>query len=293
MIEASVRRQPSRPAIRYHGGKWRLAPWILSHLPPHRVYVEPYGGAGSVLLRKSRSYAEIYNDLDDELVNLFQVLRDRDTAARLCDLISLTPFSRREFELSYRATDDPVERARRAVVRSFMGFGSAATFQEHRTGFRATSRRSGTTPSHDWANLPPNVAAVAERLRGVVIENRPALEVIAQHDGIDTLHYCDPPYPHGTRSFKRRASGQVYRFEMSDDDHRSLANVLRSVRGKVVVSGYACDLYDVELYPDWLRVVCNTHADGARDRIEILWINREAERGLAQQQLFRPGGVHD
>lgn len=106
-----------RPLIRYHGGKWRLAPWILQHLPPHRCYVEPFGGDASVLLRKPRAYAEVYNDLDGEIVNLFRVARDDgERLARACEL---TPFSRLEFDDAYTPAEDPLEQARRTVFRSF------------------------------------------------------------------------------------------------------------------------------------------------------------------------------
>lgn len=275
---------PSRPVLRYHGGKWRLAPWIIQHFPPHRVYVEPFGGAASVLMRKPRSYAEVYNDLDGEIVNLFRVLRS-DRADELVRLLRLTPFARAEFVLSYEPDDDPVEQARRTVVRSFMGFGSNAHNQA--TGFRSNTNRSHTTPAHDWRNYPDAMETMVERLRGVVIENRDAREVIAQHDSPETLHYVDPPYPFGTRN-----RGPDYAYEMSDDDHRALADVLRSVHGMVVLSGYACDLYDVELYPDWHRVEKAALADGARKRTEVLWLNEAAaSRAMTQLTISEEGAV--
>ena len=263
---------PTRPILRYHGGKWRLAPWIIGHFPPHRVYVEPFGGAASVLLRKPRSYAEVYNDLDGEVVNLFRVLRDETLAGRLCAMLALTPFARAEFEAAYEDCDNPVERARRLVIVSFMGFGSNGHNTLTRTGFRANSNRSGTTPAHDWSNYPDALRVGVERLRGVVIESRDALDIIRQHDGPRTLHYVDPPYPHSTRD--RGGRQRDYRHEMTDNEHRALAATLRAVEGTVVLSGYACDLYDRELYPDWARVERAAHADGARDRVEVLWLNR-------------------
>jgi len=111
---------PTRPVLRYHGGKWRLASWIISHFPPHRVYVEPFGGAASVLLRKPRSYAEVYNDMDGEIVNVFRVLRDPARARELERVLRLTPFAREEFELSYIRDEDPIEQARRTIVRAFI-----------------------------------------------------------------------------------------------------------------------------------------------------------------------------
>ncbi|WP_225045011.1 DNA adenine methylase [Pseudomonas aeruginosa] len=275
---------PQRPILRYHGGKWLLAPWIIQHLAAHHTYIEPFGGAASVLLRKARSYAEVYNDLDGDVVNLFRVARDRGEELR--QALALTPFAREEFEASYAETSDPLERARRMVVRSFQGFGSAAASGE-RTGFRSTSARSGTAPALDWRNYPDALAAITERLQGVVIENRDALVLMEHHDRPSTLHYVDPPYVHSTRSTKVRhnATGKSYRHELDDDQHRDLAAFLKGLSGMVVLSGYPCPLYD-ELYSTWHRLERNALADGARDRIECLWLNDAAHSGLAQLDIF-------
>jgi DNA adenine methylase len=259
---------PKRPLVRYHGGKWKLAPWILRHLPAHRVYVEPFGGGGSVLLQKARSYAEVYNDLDGEIVNLFWVARDHGEA--LARAAELTPFARAEFAEAYEPDGDPMEQARRTLIRAFMGFGSAGASGQM-TGFRANSNRSGTTPAHDWMNFPDHLRAVVQRLRGVVIENRDALDVMRHQDGPDTVHYVDPPYVHETRRMRERS--QAYRHEMNDQQHRKLAEALASLKGAVVVSGYRCELYD-ELFDGWQRIDAAAHADGARDRVESLWLSR-------------------
>jgi DNA adenine methylase len=279
---------PSRPALRWHGGKWKLASWIIGHFPQHRVYVEPFGGAASVLLRKPRAYAEIYNDLDDWVVNLFRVLRDDAGAARLIKQLRLTPFARSEFEGARElgaATGDPVELARQLVVRSFMGFGSNA-HNGRSTGFRSNSRRSGTTPALDFAGYPEALPALIERLRGVIIENRDALAVVAAHDGPDTLHYVDPPYMPETRSPANKCDlkYRMYRHELDAAGHARLLDELQRLRGLVVVSGYACPLYDARL-EHWRRMETRTFADGARPRTEVLWLNPicaerlDAERG--------------
>lgn len=279
---------PTRPLLRYHGGKWRLAPWIVSYFPGHRIYIEPYGGAASVLLHKPRSYAEVYNDLDGEIVNLFQVVRDR--GVELVRALELTPYARAEFHLSFKPTDDSMEQARRTVLRSYAGFGGNLTRPNRdqtpqRTGFRTYSKKNRRSiPSGDWRNYPAALPAIIDRLRGVIIESAPALEVMAKHDAPDALHYVDPPYVHSTRGFDCGETHRGYRFEMTDDQHRELATFLRTLGGGVIVSGYACDLYDRELYPDWQRVERPATADGARPRTEVLWM-RNIDHGLFKENL--------
>lgn len=269
----------TRPVLRWHGGKWKLAPWVLEHLPAHRCYVEPFGGAASVLLRKPRSYAEVYNDLDGEVVNLFRVLRAANSAADLERALRLTPFAREEHKAAYEDTDDPVERARRLIALSFMGFGSNGHNRRRKTGFRSNGNRSGTTPAHDWRNYPDSIAAVVDRLQGVVIESRDACEVMAAHDEPTTLHYVDPPYLPETRAMGNKYdltyAGGMYAHELTTDDHRKLLTFLRGLRGMVVLSGYPSALYDDAL-EGWQRIDRAAHADGARDRVECLWLNPAA-----------------
>lgn len=282
----------TRPPVRWYGGKFLLAPRIIPFLPPHRTYTEAFGGGAGVLLQKPRSHGEVYNDLDDDVVTLFRVLQDPTASARLIELLRITPFARREFELSYERSEEPLERARRLVIRSFMGFGSnahALNLRGHRsTGFRSNSNLSGTTPAQDWRNLPDALPAVVERMRGVVIEHRDAAVILKRHDGEDALHYVDPPYVHATRStFKLGQRG--YKHEMDDEAHASLLEVVRSLDGMVVLSGYANPLYDRAL-ADWRRVEMKAFADGARPRVEVLWLNAKAcarlEATTRQRSMF-------
>lgn len=235
------------------------------------------GGGASVLLHKRRSYAEVYNDLDEEIVNLFRVVRDQ--GSQLLTAIELTPYARQEFHESFLPGENPIERARRTVIRSFMGFGGNLTRQNRdqtpqRTGFRSYSKKNRQAiPAQDWRNWPKAVPAFIDRLRGVIIENRDAAKIMREHDSLETLHYVDPPYVHSTRGFDAGGTPRGYRFEMTDEDHRALAVVLRSLTGAVIVSGYACELYDDELFNDWQRLDRPAFADGARNRTEVLWLS--------------------
>ena len=273
---------PTRPLMRYHGGKWRLAQWIISHFPEHRVYVEPYGGAASVLLQKPRSFAEVYNDLDSEIVNVFRVIRNNETAAELVRLLELTPCARDEFDGLLDVSEDPVEQARRTIARSFMGYSSDSATRANRTGFRGLSVKTARYSAREWSEYPNNLRFLIERLQGVVIENIPALELIQRYDAEHTLFYLDPPYPHETR-FAARG----YKHEMTNDDHVELIETLKTLAGKVILSGYRCELYD-ELLCDWRMVSKSARGQagnhtGSKINTECLWISPNA---VVQESLF-------
>lgn len=293
-----------RPALRYHGGKFRLGPKLIAIFPPHRVYTEAFGGGASVLLQKPRSYAEIYNDLDGEVVNVFRVLQDPKKAKRLEELLRLTPFARQEFLLSYKSTRSDLERARRTIVRSYMGFGSdgisrmkasSAGFNTRlsstmSTGFRWNSNRSGTTAASDWKGYPDHIGSFTERLQGVVIEQRPAVDILRKMDKPDTLHYVDPPYPMASRRVGNGTTSEHrYRHEMTDVDHEDLAETLRSLAGMVIVSSYPGPLYD-RLFKDWRQIqwtggqFCSANT-GNQKRTETVWMNAAAYAGMSQQRL--------
>lgn len=283
----------TRPALRYLGGKWKLAPWIIEHFPKHRVYVEPFGGAASVLLRKDRAFSEVYNDLDDEVVNLFRVLRDPAKSSDLIQRITLTPYARSEYEMAFERIEDDIERARRMVVRSFMGHGSNAANINRNTGFRANLvNNDRALPSLDWSNLPPALAQVARRFVGVTIERRPALQLIDRYDGYGVLIYADPPYLHETRSGKRKGAELycAYAVEMDDRDHVEMLERLRRCRAFVVLSGYPSQLYQHAL-PDWTMITRQTFADGAKHRVEALWLNPLAAAAARQAGVLNEAMV--
>lgn len=278
------------PALRYHGGKFRLAQWIMTFFPAHTCYVEPFGGAAGVLLQKPRAYAEVYNDLDGSVVNFFRVIRDPESRSRLIEALVLTPYARSEFDLAWDPAADAIENARRLAVRAQMGFGSAGA-TKGQTGFRIDTKREYGTAQHLWTQYPAAIAAAGERLSGVLVENRPAIDVMRQHDGPTTLHFVDPPYVLGTRVLQSAGQG-CYKHEMTDDQHVELLDVLLELEGFVVLSGYPSALYSDRL-SGWEQ--CQTKARisagrGTALRTEVVWINPACSRALElesdQARLF-------
>lgn len=263
------------PAIRYHGGKFSLAPWIIEQMPEHVCYVEPFGGAAGVLLQKPRSYSEVYNDLDGEVVNLFRVLRNPELNQRLQDACRLTPYSRDEFCHAQEPATDSVERARRMVVRACMGFGSAAGIGGN-SGFRGDSKRKYATAAHLWERYPENLAALCQRLQGVIIENKDALSVMRAHDAQTTLHYIDPPYVPETRVQGNR----YYAHEMTVEGHEQLLAVAITMTGMVMISGYDTEVYN-DMLSGWAKTEKTSRISagrGTKVRTECLWLNPAAQR---------------
>ncbi|GGM34857.1 DNA methyltransferase [Longimycelium tulufanense] len=257
-----------RAPFAYYGGKTTLADRIVSLLPAHAHYVEPFAGSCAVLLAKPPSRMETVNDLDHDLMTFWKVLRDRP--AQLIRVCALTPHSRAEHQAAFHPTTDELERARRVWVR--LTQGRSGTLR--RTGWRHYVNPSGSSasmPSY-LAGYVERMAGVAERLSAVSLECRPALEVITAYGAQpDALLYVDPPYLGCTRTSTN------YQYEMpSETDHCALAEALRDCRAAVVLSGYPSPLYQ-RLYADWhvTRIPTATAQGGARsERTEVLWSNR-------------------
>lgn len=271
-----------RAPFAYYGGKARLAPWILSHMPAHRVYLEPFFGSGAVLFAKQPAQHEIINDLDNKVVTFFRVLREQPE--ELEEACRLTPYSRTEFELAQRKEPGlpDLEIARRFWIRIGQSFACAGGG----TGGWSISTFRNTHAAVTTQSRVDRFAACAERLASVSIECRPATEVIDRLAGKDALVYADPPYLDETRRGSRGGRSSDYGVDMGDPlEHKELAKALHSTVATVILSGYASPLYD-ELYGDWWTAErqINSSAGNRRNanatrRIERIWSNRDLGAG--------------
>lgn len=263
-----------RPALRYYGGKWKLAPWIISHFPEHVNYVELCGGAASVLLRKPVSPLETYNDIDSQVVNFFRCLRD--TPKELIKKISLTPWARDEYNLSLSPCDDPLESARRFFIHGFMSFNGATGDNPNTHGWRcSTDSNKRRAPSKDLINNA--LESISLRLLTVQIENRGYDDVIKRFDNQNALIYLDPPYVSETRTNAK----DWYNFEWDTPTHIEAAELLHAAQGYVIVSGYQCPLYAL-LYESegWYRVDKEATTNGGGKRIESIWLSPRTWKAL-------------
>lgn len=259
-------------AFGWYGGKFSHLEWLLPLLPRAHHYCEPFGGSAAVLLNRDPALVETYNDIDGEVVNFFRVLRTQKET--LLEAIGLTPFSREEFALSLEMSLTPIsdlERARRFFVRARqVRTGLAQTASIGRWANCKNTSRSGMAGAVSrWLGSVEGLAEIAQRLLPVQIEHRPALEVIKLYDSVETMYYCDPPYPH-----ESRGDAKAYKFEMSDREHERLAETLHQIAGKFAISGYHSPLMD-RLYADcycYEAPLKNCHSV-KQPRQEVIWTN--------------------
>ena len=270
--------------ITWHGSKAKLASKILQHFPTHQTYCEPFGGSAAVLLAKEPSEIEIYNDADRSLVNLFRVVRDSESCAKLQRALENTLYSRAEFELAKEKTDDPVEAARRFVVRqrqsrAGLGVRWRYSIKDTDAGIASVVRR--------WRNGIVGLPAVHKRFRNVQIEADDWRSVLSRYDSADTLFYLDPPFHPST------VLAGSYRHELTRRDHRELVTLLLNVRGMVVLSGYKCATYRPLERAGWKRVDFDVRGNGSDKqtrRIESLWLSPSIVNHAENRKLFLSPG---
>jgi len=255
--------------LRWYGGKHYLVKWILSVVQGvhYRRYVEAFGGAAAVLLNKPPSEFEVYNDLDGRLVRLFRVLREHPQ--EFFYRLALTPYAEGEWRACGEPCDDEIEQARRDYVlirQSFAGRGDSFAYS------RTRSRSGMADVVHGFWSAIEQIPLIVNRLRRVQIMQRDAIDVIRLFDDEDTLFYCDPPYlPEVLRT------RDPYHVTMTREQHERLLETLLQVKGKVILSGYASELYDQTL-ASWHRmersVSCHSQKSKRKERrVEVLWMN--------------------
>jgi DNA adenine methylase len=272
--------------LRYPGAKWRVAEWLVSHFPKHQCYLEPFFGSGAAFFTKQPSSIEILNDIDSNVINLFQVMREYPL--ELCQQIELTPWSQDEYasavaairiEWNYTNASDieRLERARVFLVAHWQMFG-----RKNVTSRKGWSWRYTKAPVSVWNKLPERLEMAVNRLRNAQIANTDAIELIRQCNQKDVLIYCDPPYLGETRSH-----GRMYEHEMKEaNKHLELIQVLQAHCGPAILSGYESSLYQAHL-ANWIQFKTAARAQSNSSRTEIIWLNPIAERRLKpQSQMF-------
>lgn len=247
--------------LKYPGSKWKISDWILCHFPKHKVYLEPFFGSGACFFNKQPVYIETVNDIDGDIVNLFRVCRE--SPADLARLISLTPFSREEFTNCYERSDDPIEQARRTLVRYHQSFG---TTNSSPNSWRNVQTYGGPRCATMWNDLPQIVNDVAARLKEAQIENTDAFKLIERYNHPQTLIYIDPPY---LPELRKR---YMYKHEMSVKDHIKLLETIKQSKSMIIISGYDNELYN-EMLHDWFTDVMTAQAQMGKKRTEKLWMN--------------------
>lgn len=259
----------SNAVIKYPGAKWGIASWVISHFPEHRSYLEPFFGSGAVLFTKDRSAIETVNDIDGDIVNLFDWIRK--DPERLAHTIRFTPYARDEYDRAWAAQYTETDSFQRAVnfyVRMIMGHGFRTTGEK--VGWKNDVQgREAAYAAKCWCKTPEVIMNAAERLRGVQIENRPAVELIRRFNYPNVLIYADPPYLLSTRQERKQ-----YVHEMTEEGHLELLGALKAHKGPVVLSGYESDLYNAEL-AGWYKDEKKSFTQVATKRQEILWMNFE------------------
>lgn len=256
------------PYLVYPGAKWSMAEWIVQHLPPHQIYLEPFAGSGAVFFNKERSDIETLNDMNGDIINLFRVMREK--TEDLCAAIEMTPWSREEFDTSFQRNGLPdVERARRFLVQCWQAHKPKIG---QKTGWKKETRGlARKNYTRQWARLPERLRIAAERLKQAQIENRCGLEVIQRHCSERVLIYADPPYILSTRT-----SG-LYRHEMTLVEHETLLRLLIDHPGPVLLSSLYHELYEMRL-KGWQKKTFRVNTASGRPNEEILWINPVASR---------------
>jgi DNA adenine methylase len=278
MIHAkNIRTSKTHSPLRWFGGKYYLSNTIISLIPEnHQTYVEPFGGGAHVLARKLPSAKEVYNDIDTDVVNFLKVMKE--DKERLIESLITIPTSRYLLE-KWRSEPLPEDRFERAV-RWFYLLRQRITPTNNnlKSGWRAGKYKNSAL---DYQNAVMRIHDFAERMKNVQIENRDFREIIKMYDSPDTVFFVDPPYVEREHHYKGN---------FTKEDHIELAQLLKGIQGKAIVTYYTHPLIE-ELYRGWIRYeedsfVAAVGAVERRRETEIIFCNFDNRIEVEQLSLF-------
>ena len=258
--------------IQYPGKKNSIAKWIISRFPSgyqSMTYLEPFFGSGCIFFRKERSAVETINDIDNEISNLFMQIRDNPDELML--LLMNTPWSREEYDLSYEKANNPIEQARRCIVRFWFTVGANV---RQKNGMRFEIKRNTGGLNYFHLKLPEVISIASDRLKhtkkGIVqIENRNVFELIPTYNRVNVLMYLDPPYLLETRKNRK-----TYKFEFEYEEHQELLKLITNSKAKIIISGYENELYRKYL-SGWRMEQTTTKDQAGNRKTECIWLNFE------------------
>jgi len=274
-----------KPAFGYYGAKVRISSQIINFLPPHNAWVEAFCGSAALTIAKSPAPIEVINDLDDQIINLFDQLRDN--SEKLIRAIMLTPYARGEYLRTKVKVDikNPLEKARRFLISTMMTVNGAVGKTQAGFSYSQSYSRDGREARvNRWNNLPERLELVVERLRNVRVENRDAKELLKMYiNRPATLFYMDPPYLM-ERNYK-------YSHEIDKQFHIELLELSNQAKCMMLISSYDNDLYNEMLTTQngWTKTVIDTNTadtSGKKyERKEVLWKNQQFEKALMNNRV--------
>ncbi len=255
-----------RPLFNYFGSKFILSRKLLGMIPPHHTYIEPFCGSAAMFFAKQSAKVEILNDLNHNITTLFRILRDPVKREKLCELITLTPYSREEYTIAqdYRDEKDEMVRTWKFLILSNMGFAGK---QRYKTGWKTEYQEYRTISV--WNRLPNRLTIAAQRLKNAQIDNRPAIDVLQRTDHKEAFHFIDPPYPY----YSFETPKHCYDFSMTDEEHIELIEVLKNLTGKAMITMYQNEIYDQLLDHGYHKIEVNNKDMQKNTKIETVYMN--------------------
>lgn len=267
MIPMNTITKKIRPPIKTPEGKWHLKDFIISNFPEgyeKMTYVEPFCAGATIFLNKNKSDTEILCDLDQGISSLFKAIRDEPK--EFISRIKRTKYSERAFKIAFNKSqsefEDYIDRAvNEYILRKMSRGGKKKTF--------AWSEKMADETANEWEEMTDKLSEISDRIQDTTILCNDFVEIIKVWDENETFFYLDPP---ALRSIPLEETAAEY--ELSVEDHMNLIHLAKNAKGKVMISGYSCPLYN-RSFKSWKckKKTSTTTSQTKSKHVDCVWVN--------------------